>query len=251
VNGSFDSDGVEIAYLDEGVGPPVLLIHGFGSNAAVNWVSTSWVRDLRAAGRRVIALDNRGHGKSGAPHDPTAYDPQIMAEDSRRLFDHLEIGRADVIGYSMGARLAAVLAMHHPARVRRAVFSGLGEAMVTGIPGAEAIASALRASSRDEVEDKTALSYRVFAEQTKSDREALAACILGSRKKLTAAEVAGIRVPVLVAVGTEDAVAGSPEKLAALIPGAEVFAIPGRDHMKAVGDRKHKEAVIAFLDRPA
>jgi pimeloyl-ACP methyl ester carboxylesterase len=250
VNGSFDSDGVEIAYLDEGMGAPTLLIHGFGSNAGVNWVSTSWVRDLQAAGRRVIALDNRGHGKSGAPHDPAAYDPKIMAEDSRRLLDHLKIARADVIGYSMGARVAATLALLHPERVRRAVFSGLGEAMVTGIGNTEAIAAALRAESRDEVTDKGARAYRIFAEQTKSDREALAACIIGSRRRLTAEEVGRIAVPVLVAVGTVDTVAGSAEKLAALIPGAEAFAIPGRDHMKAVGDRKHKEAVIAFLNRP-
>lgn len=250
MNGSFDSDGVEIAYLDEGTGAPTLLIHGFGSNAGVNWVSTSWVRDLQAAGRRVIALDNRGHGRSGAPHDPAAYDPKIMAEDSRRLLDHLKIARADVIGYSMGARVAATLALLHPERVRRAVFSGLGEAMVTGIGNTEAIAAALRAKSRDEVTDKGARAYRIFAEQTKSDREALAACIIGSRRRLTAEEVGRIAVPVLVAVGTEDTVAGSAEKLAALIPGAEAFAIPGRDHMKAVGDRKHKEAVIAFLNRP-
>ena len=144
----FDSDGVEIAYLDEGEGQPTLLIHGFGSNADVNWVSTSWVRDLQAAGRRVIALDNRGHGKSGKPHDPAAYDPRIMAEDARRLLDHLRIERADVIGYSMGARIAANLALAHPERVRRAVFGGLGDAMVHGIGEAEAIAAALRAKSR-------------------------------------------------------------------------------------------------------
>ncbi len=245
---TFDSDGVEIAYLDRGEGPPTLLIHGFGSNSDVNWTSTSWVRDLNAAGRRVIALDNRGHGRSGKPHHSSAYDPAIMAEDARRLLDHLGIERADVIGYSMGARIAAYLVLAHPERVRRAVFSGLGDAMVKGLGDPEAIAAALRATSVDEVSDIGARSYRIFAEQTKSDREALAACILGSRRPLSAAEVGKIAVPVLVAVGTEDEVAGSGEGLAALIPGAESFAISGRDHMKAVGDKSHKQAVIAFLD---
>jgi pimeloyl-ACP methyl ester carboxylesterase len=246
----FDSDGVEIAYLDVGQGPPTLLIHGFGSNADVNWVSTSWVRDLQAAGRRVIALDNRGHGKSGKPHDPAVYDPGIVAEDSRRLLDHLGIERADVIGYSMGARIAACLALAHPERVRRVVFSGLGDAMVKGVGDPELIAAALRAESVDEVSDPGARGYRVFAEQTKSDREALAACILGSRRRLAAAEVAKIAVPVLVAVGTDDEIAGSATALAALIPSAEAFEIPGRDHMKAVGDKRHKSAVISFLNRP-
>jgi pimeloyl-ACP methyl ester carboxylesterase len=247
----FNSAGVEIAFLDSREGHPTLLIHGFGSNAEVNWVSTGWVRDLQAVGRRVIALDNRGHGKSGKPHDPAAYEARIMAEDARRLLDHLGVARADVIGYSMGARLAANLALAHSERVRRAVFSGLGDAMVHGIGGAEAIAAALRAPSLNDVSDPRARAYRIFAEQTNSDREALAACILGSRRRLTEAEVGKIAVPVLVAVGTDDDVAGSAEALAALIPDAEAFAIPGRDHMKAVGDKRHKEAAITFLAKPA
>ncbi len=247
---SFDSDGVTIAYIDEGAGFPTLLIHGFASNLRVNWVSTSWVRDLVTSGRRVIAFDNRGHGESGAPHDPAAYDPKIMAEDARRLLDHLGIERADVIGYSMGARIAAYLALAHPDRVRRAVFSGLGDGMIKGVGAPEPIAAALRAASVDAVEDEDAKGFRVFAEQTKSDREALAACILGTRVQLTPDQAAAIAVPVLVAVGSEDEIAGSGPALAALIPGAEAFEIPGRDHMKAVGDRRHKEAAIAFLDRP-
>ncbi len=251
LDGAFDSDGVAIAFIDEGAGYPVLLIHGFGSNLQVNWAATSWVRDLQAAGRRVIALDNRGHGRSGKPHDPAAYRVEIMAEDARRLLDHLGIERADVIGYSMGARIAAALAIAHPERVRRAVFSGMGDAMVKGGGAPEPIAAALRAKSLSDVGDERARAYRLFAEQTKSDREALAACILGSREPLPAASAAAISVPVLVAVGTEDEVAGSAVGLAALIPGAEVFAIPGRDHMKAVGDRRHKQAVLAFLNQAA
>ncbi len=247
----FDSDGVEIAYIDEGAGFPTLLIHGFGSNHAANWVATSWVRDLLAAGRRVIALDNRGHGRSGKPHQPEAYRVALMADDAGRLLDHLKIGEADVVGYSMGARIAAVLALRHPERVRRVVFGGLGDAMVKGLPGTEAIAAALRAPSLDSVTDPNARAYRIFADQTKSDRQALAACILGARELVTPEELGRIKAPVLVAVGSDDTIAGSPEALAALIPKGEAFTIPGRDHMKAVGDRRHKEAVIAFLNRDA
>ena len=245
----FQSAGVEIAYIEEGSGFPTLLIHGFGSNHRVNWVSTSWVGDLVSAGRRVIAFDNRGHGESGKPHDSAAYAAPLMAEDARRLLDHLAIARADVIGYSMGARIAAFLALAHPERVRSLVFGGLGEGMVTGVGDSEPIAAALLAPSLDDVVGERPRMFRAFADQTGSDRQALAACILAARQKLTPAELAAIRVPVLVAVGSDDEISGSAERLAALIPGAEAFVIPGRDHMKAVGDRRHKQAVLAFLAR--
>ena len=248
---TFDSDGVKIAFIDEGDGFPTLLVHGFASNLRVNWVSTSWVRDLVEAGRRVIAFDNRGHGESGKPHEPEAYRAPVMAEDARRLLDRLRIAKADVVGYSMGARIAAFLALAHPDRVRRAVFSGLGEGMVTGLGHSAAIAAALRAPSAAAVADDDARGFRIFADQTGSDREALAACILASRQVLAPEELVRLSVPVLVAVGSDDRIAGSPEALAALIPGAEAFLIPGRDHMKAVGDRKHKARVLEFLERRA
>jgi pimeloyl-ACP methyl ester carboxylesterase len=243
----FDSAGMDIAYLDAGEGAPTLLIHGFASNHRVNWVSTSWVRDLVAAGRRVIALDNRGHGESGKPRDARAYATPIMAEDARRLLDHLSIPRADVIGYSMGARIAAFLAIAHPDRVGRVVLSGIGEALIVGSGAAQEISAALLAPSLADVRDDRARMFRAFAEQTGGDREALAACIMASRQTLTPAELAKIAAPVLVAVGGDDEMAGDPQKLAALIPGAEAFVIPGRDHMKAVGDRRHKARAIEFL----
>jgi pimeloyl-ACP methyl ester carboxylesterase len=249
---TFSSAGVEIAFTDEGEGFPTLLIHGFGSNYRVNWVSTSWVRDLLAAGRRVIAFDNRGHGESGKPHDPPAYTFGIMAEDTRNLLHHLAVEKADVIGYSMGARITAEMALRHPARVRSAVLGGLGDAMMRRamFEPAEPLLAALRAASVDEVTDPRGRTYRLFADQAKSDREALVACIEGlSRERLTPADAQRISVPVLVAVGSQDEAAGSAEALAGLIPGAEAFVIPGRDHMKAVGDRAHKAAVLAFLKR--
>ena len=245
----FDSDGVEIAYIDEGAGPPTLLIHGFASNHRVNWVSTLWVRDLVAAGRRVIALDNRGHGESAKLYDRSAYTTPTMAGDAFRLLDHLAIDRADVIGYSMGARIAAFLALLHPDRVRSAALSGLGERMVTGVGPSAPIADALLAPSLDDVTDPQGRMFRAFAEQTGADRRALAACISAARQVLSPGELARITVPVLVSVGSDDDIGGSPEALARLIPGAEAFVIAGRDHMKAVGDRRHKAAVLEFLSR--
>ena len=243
----FQHDGVEIAFLDEGEGEPIVLVHGFASNAAVNWVHPGWVSTLTKAHRRVIALDNRGHGASSKLYDPAAYHTAVMAEDVRALIDHLGLGSADVMGYSMGARIAAFLALAHPGRLRKAVFGGLGSHLIDGVGLPESIAEALEASSLADVRDRTARTFRAFAEQTKSDRKALAACIRGSRQTLSREQVASIHVPVLVAVGSKDTVAGSAHDLAALLPSGRALDIPGRDHMLAVGDKVFKQGVSAFL----
>ena len=243
----FSHGGIEIAFLDDGEGEPVVLVHGFASNKEVNWVAPGWVTTVVRAGRRAIALDNRGHGESSKLYDPAAYDSAIMAEDVRALLDHLGLMRADVLGYSMGARIAAFLALKHPDRVRSAVLGGLGIHLVEGVGPTESIAAALEAPSLSDVADPTAYLFRAFAEQTKSDLRALAACIRGSREMLSRAEVGQITVPVLVAVGSEDHIGGSADELAALIPSAQALVIPGRDHMFALGDRVFKGGVLEFL----
>ncbi len=245
--GRFANGEVGISYLDEGTGDPIVLVHGFASTKEVNWLHPGWVTALTRDGRRVVALDNRGHGASGKLYDPSAYHSAIMADDVRALLDHLKIESADVMGYSMGARITAFLAVKHPDRVRSAIFGGLGIRLVEGVGLPESIADALEAPSLDDVRDPTGRIFRMFADQTKSDLRALAACIRGSRQTLSRAEVAAIRVPVLVAVGTKDQVAGSAQELAALIPGARALDIPGRDHMLAVGDKVFKQGVLAFL----
>jgi pimeloyl-ACP methyl ester carboxylesterase len=245
----FDSDGVEIAYIDEGEGEPLLLIHGFASNVAANWVDPGWVRTLTQSGRRVIAYDNRGHGRSEKLYDPDVYGAPLMAEDGRRLLDHLGIMHADVLGYSMGARIAAFLTLAHPERVRGLILGGLGINMVRGVVGSGPIAKALEAPRIEDVINDTARSFRAFAEQTKSDLKALAACIRGPREKITPERLATIAVPTLIAVGSNDVIAGSGAELATLIPGAQFLDIPGRDHMRAVGDATFKQGVLDFLTR--
>jgi pimeloyl-ACP methyl ester carboxylesterase len=244
-----DSDGVEIAYLDEGEGEPILLIHGFASNVATNWVDPGWVRTLNGAGRRVVAYDNRGHGRSEKLYDPAVYGAPNMAEDARRLLEHLGIERADVMGYSMGARIGTFLALTHPARARSLVLGGVGINFVHGLVGRGPLARAFEAPSIDDITNATARSFRAFAEQTKSDLKALAACLRGPREKITPDMLTTITTQTLVATGSKDVIAGSGAELAALIPGAQFLDIAGRDHMKAVGDARFKQGVLDFLAR--
>ncbi len=253
---SFQSDGVAIAYLDappqgEDKGEPIVLVHGFASNNAVNWDNTGWVKLLARDGRRVVALDNRGHGKSQRLHDPAAYAAPIMAQDVRRLMDHLGIARADVMGYSMGARITAFLALAEPERVRSALLGGLGIKLVDGVGLPPTIADAMEASSLADLTDPTQRMFRAFAEATGSDLVAMAACIRGSRQTMAEAEVASLAMPVLVSVGTQDGVSGAAAPLVALLRRGEALDLPGRDHNTAVGDRTHKQGVLDFLARRA
>jgi pimeloyl-ACP methyl ester carboxylesterase len=248
---SFHNGAVEIAYLDEGEGEPIVLVHGFASSKNVNWVYPTWVSELKKAGRRVIALDNRGHGESAKLYAPSDYSIPIMAGDVTALLDHLDIACADVMGYSLGARMAAWLALNHPERLRSAILGGIGMAMIEGGGPGENVALALEAPSLDDVTDPVGRTFRAFADQTRSDRKALAACLRGSRGLMARKEAARIKIPVLIAVGTEDEVAGSAHGLGDVIAGSVVLDIPDRDHMRAVGDKVYKQGVADFLSRRA
>lgn len=246
---SFDSDGIRLSYDVFGSGAPILAIHGFASNVEVNWVATGWIDTLVKAGYKVIGIDNRGHGKSQKPYDPQLYYAHEMAEDARRLLDHLEIREAGVLGYSMGARIGAFLALKHAARVSCLIMGGMGMNLVTGLSDSEAIISALTAETLAEVKDRTGRQFRIFAEHSGANRAALAACMINSREPMLADEVKKIGVPALVAVGSEDEMAGSPQALADLMGAGEALVIERRDHMRATGDPQFKAAALGFLAR--
>jgi pimeloyl-ACP methyl ester carboxylesterase len=247
---SFHNGAVEIAYLDEGEGDPIILVHGFASSKNVNWVYPTWVSDLKKDGRRVIALDNRGHGDSAKLYDAAQYEIAIMADDVIALMDHLAIARADVMGYSLGSRMTAVLAQKAPQRLRSAILGGIGIGLIEGGGPGENVAEALEAPDLEDVTDPVGRTFRAFADQTRSDRRALAACLRGSRRLMTREEAARITgVPVLIAVGTADEIAGSAAALGEIIPDSQVLDIPNRDHMRAVGDKVYKSGVTDFLSR--
>ena len=205
-------------------------------------------RRLLAEGQRVIALDNRGHGESAKLYRAQDYVTDIMAGDAAALLEHLGIGRADVMGYSMGARITAFLALGRPDLVRSAILGGLGIRLVEGVGLPVGIADALEAPSLAEVTDPMGRMFRAFADANKGDLAALAACMRGTRQTLKPAGIAAIKAPVLVCVGTSDPIAGDPHALAALFPNGRAIDIPGRDHNLAVGDKVYKQAVLDFLE---
>ncbi|RWB13883.1 MAG: alpha/beta hydrolase [Mesorhizobium sp.] len=242
----FIHDGFDLAFLDRqpesGEGDPVLMIHGFASSHYVNWVSPGWFKTLNDAGYRAIAFDNRGHGSSSKSYEEADYTPVKMASDAAALLGHLGIERAHVMGYSMGARIAAFMALSDPDKVATLVFGGLGIGMVDGVGDWDPIAAALLADDPAATSHPRGRSFRAFADQTRSDRRALAK----SRELLSEQDIARIAQPTLVAVGTTDDIGGSPDELAALMPNARAFHIEGRDHMLAVGDKTFKQRVLEF-----
>ena len=244
----FSSGGVRIRYHLAGPddGRPTLLVHGFASSYAMNWVGSRWQDTLTADGRLVIGLDLRGHGQSDKPHEPEAYGTHLGA-DVVSLLDHLDLARADYVGYSMGARIGLQLILHKPERIGRAVLGGLGN--IGAWSKAQLVAGRLRGDAS--IEDPVAQFFYAFATMKGQDNdvEALAACITGAPMEVTDEELAGVRTPILLAVGDKDPLARGAQALADKMPTAEYVELPGRDHMTAVVSRQFKELAVAFLDR--
>lgn len=240
-------DDVEIAYVDEGEGPAILLIHGFASSKEANWINTGWVTWLVEAGYRVIAFDNRGHGESTKFHDSSSYSLELMAKDAIGLVRHLDLNKPHVMGYSMGARISAWLLMHHGEVFSKAILAGNGASMIEGSGDWTPVRNALLAPSLADVSDARGRAFRKFADQTKSDLVALAECVTAVRQVFAAQDFTKIANAVLVAIGTEDDIAGSGQVIADLLPHGVLLEIPGRDHMRAVGDPVYKQGVRDFL----
>lgn len=250
------SDGVAIAYhrfaaSGPAVGgrPPVVLQHGFAANTDVNWVAPGVVAALTAAGRDVVAVDARGHGRSDAPHDPALYGEARMSRDLVELFDHLGLASLDLVGYSMGAIISVITAAAEP-RVRRMVIGGIGGAVADfdGTPlrhlDRSAITAALEADDVATVTDPGARAFRRFADSTGADRLALAAQMRGAHH--AAIPLGDINAPTVLLVGDADPLANGAERLVAAIPGAALRVLHG-DHLSVLGDPAFAPAVVDFL----
>lgn len=245
----FDSDGVRLHFEVHGdeQAPPVVLVHGFCSDYRLNWVGSRWQATMTGAGRRVIGLDCRGHGLSAKPHEPAAYDRAAMAGDVVRLLDHLEVERADYLGYSMGGRIGLDLLADHPERVRRAILGGVG-AWAAGGRADHSEETARRLRGDATVQDPQAVMFFEFARSREiNDLEALAACILGPQRSLAPEELSAIANPTLVCTGDQDPMARGGDRLAAALGRGTHHSLAGRNHMNAVPARAFKEAAVAFL----
>jgi pimeloyl-ACP methyl ester carboxylesterase len=243
----FDSAGIRIHYQDVGAGEAVVLVHGFASTAEHNWGGTGWIATLSDR-YRVIAPDVRGHGLSDKPQMREAYGYANMGGDVTRLMDHLRIGRALLVGYSMGASIAIELMLSRPERFRAVVLGGIAyDDGLEDKADRDAIADAYRADVPATIKSPVAKAYRRFAESMPNDLKALAALIDAERSPFEPAKLAAVRMPVLIVVGTEDNAIGDPKPLAKMIPGARLILLEGRDHMTAPTDPRFKQAVLDFL----
>lgn len=246
----FQSAGLRLSYLDNEQTsdlPPVILLHGFTASAAANWLDTGWIAALTQLGRRVIAIDARGHGESDKPYDSSYYPSNVMMQDSITLLEQLDIEVADFVGYSMGARMSAFAAITYPDRIRKLVLGGMGIHLKTGIGGSQPIAEALRATDRKNITDRHARRFRLLAEKSGNDLTALAYCILSSRQAITAEDLAAITAKTLILVGEADDTGGNPQDLAPFIANSQAVSVADCNHFNALMHDGFRETAMRFL----
>lgn len=252
-----DSDGVSIRYIVRGSGPPVVLVHGFMVNTELNWVGPG-ILDSLAAHYTVIALDLRGHGASEKPHDPSAYGTALV-DDVMRLLDHLEIQRAHVVGYSMGAAVTLKLLSTHPGRVASAVLGGFGWRLPElGPPeGVIQLRAQVERAARGETtiadvlaaSDSIELTPPMRAALNSNDLDALRAVQAGEAEllKVPQAYLEANTVPVLAIVGERDWARPDVEQMVEVMSNSDVEIIPGATHVTAVFHPLFLESILTFL----
>ena len=247
----FTSDGLDLAYDEFGPADgrkAIVLVHGFSANRTENWKRMGWYDAIAGKGLRGLALDCRGHGGSAKPHQPEKYDRIAMARDVFALMDHAGVESAHLLGFSMGAHIALTAAMEEGGRIDHLVVAGVGGKIFE--PGREpgAMARAMEADSPDDITDPMLRSFRLFADEQKEDRLALAACSNGPREAITKDALRAIRRPTLVIAGSRDQLAGPPQGLADAIAGARAVTLPGCDHFSMIAHGLFKASVFDFFD---
>ncbi|MEC5198163.1 pimeloyl-ACP methyl ester carboxylesterase [Arthrobacter sp. PL16] len=235
--------------------PPVLLLHGFGSSSQRNWVDTGWVRVLNEAGRSAVMVDLPAHGDSAAPADAGAYAPsRIRADILQALFDEritpLRDGEptsgVDVVGYSLGSRLAWEFGATQPETVRRMVLGGPGTAdplATFDLAGAERFLAGGPAS-----QDPTTVDLLRMAQAVPdNDLPSLLALVSAITTEPFDPQAAVPKMPLLLVAGDQDDYAGGIDDLQDWAPNARITRLPGRNHTNAITSRLFKEAAVEFL----
>lgn len=246
----FQSENLRISYLDNGLTseqPPVVMLHGFTASASSNWLESGWIAALTKLGRRVIAIDARGHGESEKPYDSAYYPSNVMMQDSITLLDQLNIATADFVGYSMGARMSAFAAIYHPSRVRKLLLGGMGINLKNGIGRPQPIADALMATDSKNIKLRHARRFRILAEKGGNDLTALAYCILSSRQEITAQCLQSISSQTLILVGDNDDTGGNPYGLAPFIADSQAIEIRDCNHFNALTHERFRQTAIHFI----
>lgn len=226
----------------------VVLVHGFASSARDTWVLTGWVRHLTEAGYRVLALDQRGHGRSDKPHEADAYAIRTLVTDVETVMDTYLVDEAFYVGYSLGARVGWEVVRELPQRIDRAILGGVPD----GIPLERLDLDQVRRYATDgtPVTDRTTQNYITLAERvTGNDLRALLALAEGMRYSQTIVPDASNApsTPIMFATGSKDAIIEGSRALAAAAPHGRFVEIPDRNHFNAPGSRVFKEAALAYL----
>jgi pimeloyl-ACP methyl ester carboxylesterase len=242
----FTSNSIHIFYEEHGAGSPVVLIHGFGIDARLQWGETGLIKFL-APHFRVIALDCRGHGRSKRFYDPDAYTMRNMSGDVLNLLDYLQVDRALLVGFSLGSRVCFEIMTTHPERCRAVVLSAFGPDNATSDAGRrEELATALLAVDVASVTEYQRRIRRAVIEAG-NDLSALAACIRCDTNLPQLSAVTPISVPVLFVKGVKDYVAGDPNGLSGYFRESHVLVIDNKGHASVVADPRFHTAVADFL----
>jgi pimeloyl-ACP methyl ester carboxylesterase len=237
-------DGVQLAYRELGEGRPVVLIHGYFSTAAVNWVKYGHASKVAARGFRVVMPDLRGHGDSAKPHEAAAYPPDVLTDDALALIEHLGLTDYDLGGYSLGAR-TTVRMLARGAKPRRAIVAGAGWDGIVDSAGRgghfRRILTNLGTFERGSAE----WMAEAFLKTVGGDPVALLH-VLDTFVDTRREDLAGIDTSTLVLIGTEDDDSGSAQEVAKALPHSRYAVIPG-NHMSAVTKPDLGEAIADFL----
>ncbi|MBB2891704.1 alpha/beta fold hydrolase [Flexivirga oryzae] len=242
-------DGVQLVWRELGEGRPLLLIHGFVSNALTNWIRYGHAKTVAAKGFRVIMPDLRGHGDSGRPHDAAAYPPDVLAMDGAALVEHLGLDDYDLGGYSLGAHTSVRMWLRG-ARPRRLIAAGMGLDGIENLHTRDEVYEEAFDLDREVDKRSAAGKARIFMRQTGSDPVALRG-IWRSSVRTDPAELASLTAPFLALCGAEDADhrPGS-ERLVELVGHGTFAEIPG-NHMSAVANPALGRAIADWLAAPA